>query len=182
MVHTWAKYDTHPPRGFWDFVLTRCSYGRTDGRTTRKHNASGALRVGGIKITHLYDNNLVWVIVDMLVARSLGMIHIVIRAHVYVRIEQLFTFDKKGTTWFLLRRLFAALCIIPRAVNPEVLKSNLLDSAVDPSNRQVIFPTAQSLEKDLTAVGPLVDCFTTNRQPVFMICWYCTSSTHTFVL
>ena len=67
-------------------------------------------------------------------------------------------------------------------IRAQVLESNLLDSAVDHSNRQGIFPTAQSLEKDLTAVGPLVDCFTTNRQPVFMICWYCTCSTHTFVL
>ena len=54
MVHPWAKYDENPPRGSWDFVLTRFSYGRTDGRTdgrtTRKHNASGALRGGGIKM------------------------------------------------------------------------------------------------------------------------------------
>ena len=46
MVHPWAKYDKNPPTGSWDFVLTRFSY----GRTTRKHNASGALRVGDIKI------------------------------------------------------------------------------------------------------------------------------------
>ena len=51
MVHPWAKYDENPPRGSWDFVLTRFSYGRTDGRTTRKHNASGALRGGGIKMS-----------------------------------------------------------------------------------------------------------------------------------
>ena len=50
MVHPWAKYDKNPPRGSWDFMLTRFSYGRKDGRTTQKHNASGALRVGGIKI------------------------------------------------------------------------------------------------------------------------------------
>ena len=50
MVHPWAKYDENPPRGSWDFVLTRFSYGRTDGRTTQKHNASGALRGGGIKM------------------------------------------------------------------------------------------------------------------------------------
>ena len=39
MVHPWAKCDKNPPRGSWDFAVTRFPY----GRTTRKHNASGAL-------------------------------------------------------------------------------------------------------------------------------------------
>ena len=49
MVHPWAKYDENPPRGSWDFVLTRFSYGRTDGQP-ENIMPPAPLRGGGIKI------------------------------------------------------------------------------------------------------------------------------------
>ena len=58
MVHPWAKYDKKSTQGFLRFRFNEILVW-TDGRTTRKHNASGALRVGGIKTlpTYFIDKN-----------------------------------------------------------------------------------------------------------------------------
>ena len=47
MAHPWAKYDKNPPRGSWDFAVTRFPYGRTDGQP-ENIMPPAPLRVGGI--------------------------------------------------------------------------------------------------------------------------------------